>query len=391
MRDTATRLGLAVLTLMLPVLAASAGGQEEPTRELPFNPGDVLELRFPQGGSARIEGWDESKLSVSWSDRVGGTENVDVRVRERDGGLLIENAWIRETRSNSFRCEIRVPRRVDVEFHSGGGGLTLEGLEGIFTGSTGGGSLTLEDVVGEVKLATGGGEIEVKDCRLDGKLTTGGGEVILENVVGDLEATSGGGNVQYLNVRDQDGRIRGPADRTLRSAGEETVLITSAGGKIDVREAPAGAEVTTGGGDVTVRGASRFVSARTGGGDVRVEIEDGWVDATTGAGDVEIEVTRGLGEAGKGIEVLTGTGDVTLIVPPGLSLDLDLEVAYTRNSKRDYRIDSDLDVRTERTDDWDFARGTPRKYIRGTAKIEGGRHPVKVRTVNGDIHLRTKP
>lgn len=120
-----------------------------------------------------------------------------------------------------------------------------------------------------------------------------------------------------------------------------------------------------------VRNASRFVSAWTGGGDVDVEVDDGWIEAGTGGGDIDVEVRRGLGDGEKGIDLTTGIGDVTVTLPAGLSVELDVEVAYTRNSRRDYRIDSDLDLRTTRTDEWDFDRGSPRKYIRGSATIGG--------------------
>jgi hypothetical protein len=382
---------LAIAASLVSGGGALAADRQEGSRELAFTPGGVIELDFPDGGSARIEAWDEDDARVTWSNRYGDLDAFEVDVRETKGGIRIEAEWIGgDRRGHSFACDVRVPRRADVEFRSGGGGLTLIGLEGTFRGRTGGGSFDLRDVEGEVDLHSGGGGMEVIDCRLDGELSTGGGEVLLENVVGDLEATSGGGDVRYVNVRDHDDRIRGPGDHRVDGADAETVLIDSAGGGIDVREAPAGADVSTGGGSVTVRNASRFVSALTGGGDIEIEIADGWVDATTGAGDIDVEVTRGLGEDERGIDLTTGTGDVTLILPEGVSVELDVEVAYTRNSRRDYRIDSDIDLRTEHTDEWDFHRGSPRKYITGTATIGDGRHLVRIRTVNGDVRIRTR-
>jgi DUF4097 and DUF4098 domain-containing protein YvlB len=132
------------------------------------------------------------------------------------------------------------------------------------------------------------------------------------------------------------------------------------------------------------------VIAETGGGDIEIQVGDGWVKASTGAGDIEVEVERGLGDGDEGIRLTTGTGDIVVELPPGLSIDVDVEIAYTRNSKREYRIKSDLELEVEHSDEWDYDRGTPRKYIRGTTVVGGGQHRIRIGTVNGNIHLRIR-
>lgn len=397
--------GIELRALLLAVaaavtIAASTGpalAEDGDDDEYAFSPGDRLVLDFEAGGTAIVTGWDESKASVSTihvrrrrSDRDDGDdeEKNRVYVSSEDGVLRVgTESTGRYDHFESLTFEIRVPRKVRIDFQSEGGGLELHDLEGDFGGRTMGGAFVLTDVVGSADLHSGGGTIEVTDCRLDGEITTGGGKVLLKNVVGNLEATSGGGDIRYVNVRDEQGRIRSPDGSAPSYSTEETVLIASAGGEIRVRSAPAGARVQTGGGDVTVLRAERFVKARTGGGDIRVEVRNGWVKAQTGAGDVEVEVAEGLGDDDEGVEIVSGLGDIVVVIPKDASVEIDAEIGYTRQSRRSFRIKSDFDLDLSETDEWSHRHGSPKKFIRGTAKINGGRHLVKVRTTNGNVRI----
>jgi DUF4097 and DUF4098 domain-containing protein YvlB len=216
----------------------------------------------------------------------------------------------------------------------------------------------------------------------------------VENVVGDVDVRSGGGNVQYKNVRDREGNLRAP-DQVFDGGREsdwevteETILISTAGGGIHLEEAPAGARVSTGGGSIEIEDASRFVWATTGGGDIEIEANEGAVEASTGAGDIEVIIREDDGKRGSDVILATGHGEVTLTVPRGFSMDLDLTIAYTRNSRRDFEIVTDLEIDEERTQEWDYDQGSPQKYIYGSGRIEGGRHKVRIRTTNGNIRIR---
>ncbi len=385
---------MAALVLLLLLIAGAAPASDaERVEERPLEPGRTLVFDLEQGGSIHVEGWDRSLARIVWHDDMGDVDDFDVEVRPIRDGLKIEADWARRRSrdSNALTFEVKVPHKTGIEFHTGGGTLQLRDLEGEFTGRTAGGGLVLEKVKGKVDLVSGGGNIHVEDAELDGSIVTGGGPVLVEDVVGDLRARSGGGDIRYVNVRGRDGRMRGPGGR-LSGEGitAETVLIDSNGGAIKVREAAAGAIVSTGGGNVTVRDAERFVKAWTGGGDIDIEVRDGWVEAGTGAGDIEVQVEKGFGEGGKGIDLGSGYGNVTLIVPPGAKLDLDLTIKYTRNSARDYRIESDLPVAEEHTREWDTSdHGSPCKYIHGTS-AESGVLPVRIHTTNGDIRIQVQ-
>lgn len=368
--------------------AGSAVCEDERSEDFPVSPGQKIEFDIECGGSVTIEGWDQNTARVTYYERHGNLEYFDVKIEKIRDGLKVTAELDERLNRSSLHFDVRVPRKFDVEFHTMGGGLELTNLEGTFEGRTMGGSLELENVKGEVQLKTMGGEIRVVDSEVDGKIHTMGGPVLVENVVGDLEASSNGGNVRYKNVRTRRGETRAPRHLRPERITERTVLISSMGGGVDVDEAPEGASIYTGGGEIHVRNADQYVEAKTGGGDIDVHIVSGKVEAWTGAGDVDVVVDKDSGEKEGGVTVFTGLGDITLRLPSDYSMKLDLDIAYTRNSSQDYRIISDWDFEEERTEEWEYSNGSPKKHIYGTGSISGGRHTIKIRTTNGDIRIK---
>lgn len=172
-----------------------------------------------------------------------------------------------------------------------------------------------------------------------------------------------------------------------KSDTQGSLKISKGGGRIDIADAPEGASLETGGGSIHVGSSRRFIMAQTGGGDIVVDAVDGWVQATTGAGKVSVTMTGDPEKGKRDVSISSGNGDVTLVVPERLSMDLDLKLAYT-DAGGTYRIDSDFPVERRTTDEWSSAEGTARKYILGAGRVAGGRNRIKIHTVNGNIHLR---
>jgi len=103
-------------------------------------------------------------------------------------------------------------------------------------------------------------------------------------------------------------------------------------------------------------------------------------------GNVEATVVGSGGD----VTLQSMSGDITLTVPRGFGMQLDLEIAYTRESGRGYRIVSDLDLTRSSTDEWDHEHGSPRKYLRAEGSVAGGKNRVTIKTVNGDIKIVTR-
>jgi DUF4097 and DUF4098 domain-containing protein YvlB len=184
------------------------------------------------------------------------------------------------------------------------------------------------------------------------------------------------------------------------------VSIHKMGGGIDVATAPDGADLSTMGGDIHVGNAGAFAKVKTMGGDITIEHAAGAVDASTMGGKVTI------GQAGGAIKASTMAGDVTahlsgastarrdvslssmagailLTVPKDYGMDVQIKLAYTRNSEGKYRVIQHLGLSERQTTEWDTqGGGTPRKYIYVTGKVGNGQNTVKIETINGDIVLK---
>jgi DUF4097 and DUF4098 domain-containing protein YvlB len=200
-----------------------------------------------------------------------------------------------------------------------------------------------------------------------------GGEVLLEEVSGTVTGSSMGGKVIQK-----------------KGAGEGTgeVKISTMGGELNIADAPAGAVLSTMGGDIHVASAKDHVKAKTMGGDIRIDAIDGWVHAETMGGDVQVRMTGDPSRGNREIELISLSGDIELTVPTNLSMNLDVELAYTKGRSGRYSIQSDFPLKTEETEEWDDDDGSPRKYIYGTGTVAGGQHRVRIKTINGNVILK---
>jgi beta-lactamase regulating signal transducer with metallopeptidase domain/DUF4097 and DUF4098 domain-containing protein YvlB len=358
--------------------------------------GETLELELKTGGDVRIEGWDRSQVRVR--ARLAGSNWRDTRIeiaRTGSGVLVVsEPTQSRENFSTSHDFEIMVPLRYDVRLESAGGGITITQVEGTFRGETGGGDLRLSRIRGEARLSTGGGDIEVSDSDLEGRVRTGGGRVRFSRVTGGIRGSSGSGPVIYSETEtDRKGdlsQVKISGDRITVTEGSAGVLhIRKAGGDIVLDGAPNGLDAETGGGDVRIGASRGMVSVSTGGGDITIGPVAGSVRAGTGAGEVRITIVEASGQS-QSVEVTAGVGDVVIDWPAGVPARFELETAYTRNFGRRTRIDTGLSLDREETESWDASYGTPRRYVRARGQVGQGGGVVSVRTVNGDITIRTR-
>lgn len=185
-----------------------------------------------------------------------------------------------------------------------------------------------------------------------------------------------GGNVIYRNVTRRDGTSTGGA-----------VQIATMGGKVEVSDAPDGAELSTMGGDIEVRSARRFVKAKTMGGSIEIRSIDGWVEATTMAGDVSVTMVGNAAQGDRHVLIDSRSGEIELAVPAGLDMDIDIQIAFTKNSRQKYGIVSDFPLQLSTTPEWEYGQGDPRRVIRGRGKTGSAKHKIIIRTINGDVRL----
>ena len=366
-------------TVQPPKQVVGVGPERTIERTVAASPGGQLEIDLETGGDVRIVGWD--RIAVSLRADLGGRDwrKTRVELTKTDAGVRLTSSQEGggDSYSTSHHFQLRVPSRYNVHVRSNGGGVEIRNVQGRFTGRTNGGALRLAQTSGEARLFTNGGEITVTDSHLSGQVGTNGGAVVFRNVTGDLRGETPGGRV----VRESG------AASTLEGVSAPHV-VRIPGGPITVVSAPAGADLHTGGGKIVVQSASRYVSATTGGGDIWLGAVDGRVNAITGSGDVYVKLlNRSAGD--HSVDIHSGTGGVELMLPSDFDGVLDIETAYTNNYGRRVSIRSDFALRVSESSSWEsISGGTPRKFVRGSARIGTGLHRVVIQTVNGDVTVR---
>jgi DUF4097 and DUF4098 domain-containing protein YvlB len=389
-----------LLITALALAMANIGVAGTIEKEFDIAMGKKLVMNLETGGSVYISGWGKEKVAIKVHVYGVDDDDYDLDFDTRSSGIEISTDYRGRWRRNDgdFEFDLKVPKKFDIEIESTGGAVHINGIEGKIGGETGGGSLDLTDIKGDIDFRTMGGEIDVSrvkgylslktmgggititDSEADGKVSSMGGSILIEDVKGNLEGSTMGGNVIYRNV---SGRSSGS-----ESSSADEVHVSTMGGDINVDEAPRGADLDTKGGDITVRSAGEFVKAKTLGGNIEINEIDGWVRASTLGGDVAVHMIGDPEEGRRDVEISSLGGEITLTVPAGLSMEFDIELAITENARRDYRIISDFDMKTEKTRDWDGSRGSERKYIYGTGSVGGGRNKIEISTINGDIYIK---
>ena len=354
------------------------------TREISVASGGTVNLDLRTGAGITVTSWDQPRLRMRAS--LGGPDWRDTRLTLEPSGSGARITTLHEGRSRSHstshHIELTVPRRFNVRISSAGGAINIRDVEGEFTGSTGGGEIRIDRARGRADLSTGGGRVNVTRSTLSGSVGTGGGGVLIQEVEGGLRGSSGTGNVVY----GEKGLTYSESGRDgVRRASDGRLIVQKSGGRVNLGSAPNGASVTTGGGDIRIGRAGGGVTARTGGGDITLGPVSGKAEAQTGAGDVTITID---GDDPRDVDVTSGNGTVTLLLPRGVSANLDLETAYTNRQRNPTRIVSDWPVSIQETTTWDARDGTPRKYVRTSDQIGGGGRTIRVKTVNGNIVIR---
>lgn len=351
---------------------------EKVERLIDVKSGQQLKVNMTAGGSINVEGWDKDQVKVELDVDHSDTDEGDIDISKNSKGVSIEvRAEGHGRHYKSPDLLVYVPNKFDLDLQTMGGSIEITDVEGEIDGQTMGGSLKLAGLNGEIGLTTMGGSISVKDSKLDGELKTMGGSIDFDNVTGGIKASTMGGSVNMTSKKGTD----------VKDISE--VKISTMGGEIHVDDAPNGADVHTMGGDVTVKNAKKYVKAKTMGGEIEVGAIDGWVKATTMGGDITVVMTGNASGPDHSVELSTMGGEIELTLPKNIDANFDVHLVYTKDSRKDYEIKSDFELKIEeKSKDWDYDKGEARKEIIGTGKTGSGKHNIYIKTVNGDITIK---
>jgi hypothetical protein len=182
-----------------------------------------------------------------------------------------------------------------------------------------GGSGAAEQLIGETEVSFEGGRLTVKvpkrvhirgSAALD--LTIGlpaGSSLDSHTASADLQVN---GELGTLTVDSASGDVS--ADTISGQAN-----ITTASGDVRLQEVTGDARIKTASGDMAIGRADGELTVNSASGDLRVGQAKQWVQAKTASGDIAIDSIAD-GRA----EVTTVSGDISIAVPPGVGVYLDL-------------------------------------------------------------------
>jgi uncharacterized protein YcfL len=342
---------------------------KQTSKDFNVKPGGTIKVELNTSGSIQIEGWNKDLVRVDLKISGMDADNVSTELNQNGNDVNIKTEYKKNKRNNSQDLDIiiKVPYKFNTKFSTMGGDINISSVDGTMTGETMGGDLDLFKLKGYLDISTMGGDITLKDSEVDGKVETMGGEVLVENVKGDINASSMGGNVRHINVSGRN-----------KSVGKE-VDISSKGGDLDVDKAPNGAKLMTMGGTITINRADKFVDALTYGGQIEIKAVDGWVKAKTLGGNIKVKMVGNPKEGKRDVSLISLHGDITLTVPNGLSMNIDIKTTGNYKIFTDFNLDDKQSAQ-------DKARNTARKYLRG--KVGDGKNEIHIETIEGNVYLK---
>ena len=309
------------------------------------------EVKVEQGGGPGVTaevtrgGADAAKLKVAQSEVEGRrslriiypgdriqygrlSDGSSTQLRVRDDGTFSDRDDDDERRNEGRRITIAggggglaahadlrviVPRGTQVALYLAVGKVNVVNVEGDLRIDAAAAPVTTSHTRGELRIEVGSGPVQVTDSR------------------GDLSVDTGSGTVSASDVR-----------------GEQVSIETGSG------------EVTA----TDVR--TSHLSVETGSGDIRASnLIAGQLSLETGSGAVTADVS---GEVWN-VDVETGSGDITLRVPPTLGAEVDIETSSGE-------IETDFEVAVTRH---------ARDHL--TGRIGDGRGKIDIETGSGGIKL----
>ncbi len=414
-----------IITIVFLIVFSSGAlfAQRTYEKEFSVDKGDLLDLNIEAGGDIVIEGWNKDKVSIK--ARFRWDYEDDYRIESRSGsGRVSFDVELYERRrrdhynsNNNVDIEIKVPKEFDIRLEALAGNVDLIDFKGEIKGKVVAGNVDIRKLEGYIDLETVAGNIKVRDSKLDGSLETVAGNInvrdndgrireknTVEDIASNINVNLGnlGKEISRSVSRDIDRERRNSYSysyRSSRDSDEITRIVRS--GSINVRDAEYGADLKTGDGNITVRYAGEFVAAETGDGNIRIDELDGSIEALTDRGDIVINVIEDRYTKRRKIELESLGGDIELTVPRDFPMDIDIEIEYSENSRKNYKIESDYSLSKKESPDWErpsrkrnsdgdpvWDRDDKVKKITAKGKEGNGRNRIVIRTVNGNVKLK---
>ena len=210
---------------------------------------------------------------------------------------------------------VSVPAGKRVAVHLGVGKAFVSNVDGVIQVHVASADVAADRTRGTLRIATGSGNVDLRDATGDVNLESGSGDVTVSGMRGTrLQLETGSGNITLSDAEATDLHVEtGSGDvRATGAKGDEVSFETGSGNV-----------------DVALTGAFRTLAIETGSGDVTVKVPPtlgAEVDLDTGSGEIDLggltiqvrrieqdHVTGTIGDGRGRLSIETGSGNVRLI------------------------------------------------------------------------------
>ncbi|MBL7074586.1 DUF4097 family beta strand repeat protein [candidate division KSB1 bacterium] len=356
----------------------------------------------------KVEAWSQNQVQIIEVKSIDVPTKTEARTAWqktessfRQEGNLIEVEG-RDYKRKYIRGFYRVKVPVVFSFHvdTEGGDISVNGLSGEVVLNTSGGDIELKGLSGRVEARTSGGDMNAEQIR--GKLTlkTSGGDLVMKELEGIITARTSGGDVELIHLKGDAELKTSGGDIYLGDIEGESVTAHTSGGDIEVQGVKSNLKVTTFAGDVDIENTEGEVIATTSGGDVEIIDVVGGVKTSTSGGDIKCNRISGFVEAKTSggdivvkkllntniqdhhLDLETSGGNIELYLPPNIKADVEAKITIRPYAIREYHITSDFPLEIEKIKEGGYL------HITGKGKINGGGHPVNLKTTRGNIYIK---
>lgn len=364
------------------------------------------------GGALDIETVGAVTVRGSDRDNVEVTETVSIYTSNRDRAERLasglEAAYSTEGSTLSIRTnddvrssrlswsfEILVPRRFDVLVETSSGPIQIADIEGTVEGETSGGPVSISNVDGTAYGETRGGPVSLSSITGDATAETYGGPISATDIGGELNAETYGGPISvdgvgkdaYLETAGggiQVSNVAGSLDAETAGGGisiqgvNGDVFAETAGGGISCADIGGSLDAETAGGDIEGSGIAGPATVRTRAGDIELTGIRSSIMAETSVGDIEVQMEA---PGNDNSSFSASHGDVELVMPADIAVELDIEVRSTWGGGIDRDdIESDFPITLDADQN--------RRYVRATGTLNGGGPLLEIRTSGGSVEIR---
>lgn len=329
---------LAALVLFLPLALLS---QTAPLKREPGGWTRTYTATLPAGARLRVTGHGPVSVvgggrSFTYTMKVtvaARTEAEARRILERvppqvsaQGEVVMLTAPGGAAMSN---ISIQAPRLSAVVINTSDGDVMAHGIDGPLDVDSRAGNLDVDGIRGRCNLVTGGGDVRVGDVESGLSCATGAGRITVKSVRGDSILITNGGDIAAGQL---DGSVRaetGGGGIHIRVAGGP-VTATTGGGEIIVDKAGGVVTAHNMAGPVAV-GAAAGVRCESGSGGIRLSHITGPLHVSTAIGNIMADLLAGRFADSF---LATGSGDITVVIPSNVGVDIRAENALADTLRR---------------------------------------------------------